>query len=89
MIKSWQWREDEAHVPRPRVLKAWDLFDGRKRHRASIWMNSDNEFTWHTYDDNGVGGENAEAPSLDDAKRSVVASIVRQGWAPGGWEVRW
>lgn len=89
MIKPWQWREDESHVPRPRVLKAWDLFDGRGRHRASIWQNSGNEFTWHTYDENGTGGENSEAASLDDAKRAVVASVVVQGWAPGGWSVQW
>ena len=36
-----------------------------------------------------TGGENSEATSLDDAKRHCVAAIVRQGWAPGGWEVRW
>ena len=56
---------------------------------ATIWQNDESRFTWHTWDDRGTGGENSEATSLDDAKRHCMAAIVRQGWAPGGWEVRW
>jgi len=66
-----------------------ELVDGRGRDRATIWQNAEARFTWHTWDDRGTGGENSEAASLDDAKRHCVAAIVRQGWAPGGWEVSW
>lgn len=66
----------------------WDLVDGCGRDRATIWQNAGDRFTWHTWDTDGVGGENDEATTLADAKRHCVAAIVFQGWAPGGWEVR-
>ncbi len=88
MIKPWQWFEKSwertSHGGRVFALR-----DGRKRERATIWQNSETRYTWHTWDDRGTGGENSEASSLDDAKRHCVAAIVRQGWAPGGWEVHW
>lgn len=68
------------------------LLDGQGRHRASVWKNSDDRATWHTYDTDGTGGENSECHgdlALDDAKRHAVASMVRQGWAPGGWRIKW
>jgi len=80
--RPWGWRAEGM----PNELR---LFDGRGRQRASVWSNPDN-VTWHTYDEYGTGGENSViwVPGrLDDAKDQVIASIVRQGWAPGGWTV--
>ena len=89
MIKPWRWI-DRSGSPAPSVHGGrWELMDGRGRERATIWQNAESRFTWHTWDDRGTGGENSEASSLDDAKRHCVAAIVRQGWAPGGWEVSW
>jgi len=89
VIKPWRWI-DRSGSPAPSVRGGrWELVDGRGRERATIWQNDESRFTWHTWDDCGTGGENSEAPSLDDAKRHCVAAIVRQGWAPGGWEVSW
>jgi hypothetical protein len=67
----------------------WELLDGRNRIRCEIYPQRDGGHTWHTFDDLGTGGENDTCGSLDDAKRHAVASIVLQGWAPGGWKVRW
>jgi len=76
----WLWA-DGSHT--------WTLIDGRGRDRATIWKNDETRFTWHTWDDRGTGGENDEATSLRDAKDLCVAAIVRQGWAPGGWKIKW
>ena len=89
MIKPWRWI-DRTPSPRIKLYEGkWELVDGRGCDRATIWQNDENRYTWHTWDDRGTGGENSEATSLDDAKRHCVAAIVRQGWAPGGWEVHW
>ena len=90
MIKPWRWidRSDRLAPSKYRGGK-WELVDGRGRDRATVWQNDEHRFTWHTWDEHGTGGENAEATSLDDANRNCVAAIVRQGWAPGGWEVIW
>lgn len=88
MIKAWRW-VDRAIAPHLGMQPQWDLLDGRGQERATIWQNSDDRFTWHTWDDRGTGGENSVCASLQDAKDQCVAAIVRQGWAPGGWEVRW
>lgn len=83
----WRWHTVSADVAlRPLEVR---LLDGHGRHRASVWRNDASRFTWHTYDDRGTGGENAEARSLNDAKDRAMAAIVRQGWAPGGWKVQW
>jgi hypothetical protein len=89
MIKPWRWidRSGPLYVG-PRGGK-WELVDGRGRDRATIWQNSEDRFTWHTWDVRGTGGENSECSSLRDAKEQCVAAIVRQGWAPGGWKVSW
>jgi hypothetical protein len=86
----WRWQ----YYPGGGIVKdRWELRDGRGRVRAEIWLNpwtqSARPYTWHTYDDQGTGGENADAASVDDAKLLCVACIVRQGWAPGGWKVQW
>jgi hypothetical protein len=88
MIKAWCWSKSLGEATW-RGLGIWHLRDGRGRDRATIWENAKDRFTWHTWDDQGTGGENDEASSLDDAKRHCVAAIVRQGWAPGGWTVEW
>lgn len=88
MIKAWLWSKSMSERTTGGG-EIWRLRDGRGRERATVWQNSSDRYTWHTWDDRGTGGENAEATSLDDAKRHCVASIVLQGCAPGGWEVRW
>jgi hypothetical protein len=88
MIKPWRWIRSLSEATF-RGGEIWRLRDGRGRERATVWQNGEHLFTWHTYDEQGTGGENSEASLLDDAKRHCVAAIVRQGWAPGGWEVSW
>ncbi len=83
-VIAWRWfgSPSDAAAPGGRVLR-----DGRGRVRAQIWQNTAMRFTWHTYDQHGVGGENAECTRLQDAMDQVVAAIVRQGWTPGGWRI--
>jgi hypothetical protein len=87
-VRGWRWlrvsREDV------RWNAQWALFDGAGRERATITENEPGKrYTWHTWDDHGTGGVNAEAGSLNAAKDQAMAAIVRQGWAPGGWKVQW
>lgn len=90
-VKGWQWVKVDMFGPM-RTYR-WGLFDGRNRERASIWpsptLEREVQFTWHTFDDDGVGGENDVAYTLIIAQDACVAAIVRQGWAPGGWKVIW
>ena len=89
VMKPWQWvKRSDTH---------WQLVDGRFKTRADVWINR-NELVWHTYDARGVGGENSAvetsrarpmASVLNQARDEAVAAIVRQGWAPGGWKVKW
>lgn len=45
--------------------------------------------TWHTWDRHGIGGENAEDPTIEIAKGEVMRALVRQGTRePRRWGVR-
>lgn len=85
--KPWRWiripdplsdgKEGERH-----------LLDPRGRNRATVWPNG----VWHTWDTDGIGGENGAAVREDgevrrpdmwiraDAMDQAVAAVVRQGW---------
>lgn len=65
----WVWRQEPDK-------REWSLLDGRGRVRATVWDNG----TWHTWDEDGVGGENGVCEFRDDARDQVVAAIVRQEW---------
>lgn len=84
--RPWFWRQLEREATE---TPEHELVDGYGKTRALVWVNAPDRCTWHTFDADGVGGENAEARSLQDAKDLAVAAVVRQGWAPGGWEVSW
>lgn len=81
MIKPWAWTLSRTGT--------WELKNGQGDTRASIWLTGSGEYTWHTWNENGTGGENDGALTLNQAKDECVAAIVRQGWAPGGWTVSW
>ncbi len=74
------------------VAVAWKLIVGklmeRKKQRcvATVWRNSGNRATWHTWDNSGVGGENdvegGESSNLAvrRAKIEASASAIFQGF---------
>lgn len=68
--KSWRWFWDSKE-------NEWQLLDERGRQRATVWMSG----TWHTWDVNGIGGENAHESNVDEAKAQATAAVIRQGWA--------
>lgn len=72
--KPWTWRRGLGRMP---GTEHWALVDSRGRTRADVWSNG----VWHTWDERGVGGENAECSDIDFAKDCALAAIVRQGWA--------
>jgi len=41
---------------------------------ATVWTTG----TWHTWDLHGVGGENASAPTVDQAMDEALAAVIRQ-----------
>lgn len=57
----------------------WNLYAGRgKKPRllANVWANG----TWHTWDHNGVGGENDTEENVKKAKVEAAASVIEQGF---------
>lgn len=49
---------------------------------ATVWPNG----VWHTWDANGIGGENAQEASVDDAKREALVALQSQHVQPvKGW----
>lgn len=68
VLFGWFW--SHAH-------KEWNL---RKRHnspsRATVFPNG----VWHTWDHDGVGGENASSATVDAAKDEAFASAKAQGF---------
>ena len=48
----------------------------RKTPCATVWGNG----TWHTWDSDGVGGENASERTVAEAKRQAMASAIIQGF---------
>lgn len=89
-MKDWSWiKSTYVAAPLLRTLPQFNLVDGRGRNRATIWQNEPGRFAWHTWDEHGTGGENCEDATLNRAKDSCVAALVRQGWTPYGWIVQW
>lgn len=83
--KPWRWTQLAHRTP-----AEWELRDGTGRLRCSVLQSRyGTRFTWHTWDTDGVGGENSDAATPEEAKDQAIAAIVRQGWAPGGWRVSW
>ena len=55
----------------------WELVvKGRKCPAATVWNNG----TWHTWDRDGVGGENSKEESVHKAKIESSASAIMQGF---------
>ncbi len=74
-MNSWTWVKG-PFARDPEVAR--ELRDGRGRVRATVWSNG----TWHSWDEDGVGGENDCCTTLIDAMDQAVAAVVRQGWSP-------
>lgn len=85
LAKPWRW----IKKPDDPINKGErELLDPQGRCRATVWPNG----TWHTWDTDGVGGENDQAVSHDgevarpmayimrDAMDCALAAVVRQGW---------
>lgn len=56
----------------------WKLYDEMGRARATVWANG----TWHTWNEDGVGGENGTTGDAWYAQHEAVKALVRQGWLP-------
>lgn len=73
--KPWCWIRVKIQAE-PREV--WHLEDARGRNRATVWDNG----TWHSWDTEGVGGENDVCKTVGDAMDQSLAAVVRQGWTP-------
>lgn len=67
----------------------WDLVvrvNGTSRTAATVWRNNGSQATWHTWDHDGVGGENdvehEDTPekAIRRAKIEAAASAIEQGF---------
>ena len=65
---AWRWRTSE---------RAWCLeVEGRNQVAANVWDNG----TWHTWGEDGVGGENSSEDSVTEAKLEATLSAHNQGF---------
>ncbi|MCK9459610.1 MAG: hypothetical protein M0R80_08230 [Proteobacteria bacterium] len=58
---------------------SWGLYVGRGKNPrlvANVWNNG----VWHTWDHNGVGGENSKEESVKKAMIEAAASVISQGF---------
>lgn len=55
-----------------------------KRHLATVWHNG----TWHTWDRQGIGGENSQEKTIEEAQTQAELALVRQGWMPRTWKAK-
>ena len=69
---DWR-REPDHHDGRD----CWSLSDPWGRTRADVCGGK-----WHTWDQQGTGGENYSDSDSLIARRSACAALLRQGWAP-------
>lgn len=78
-----EWEETSDGITSGR--KEFSLRDNENKIRAQIWCDNDGKATWHTFDENGTGGENDISASVDRAKLAVYAAMLRQGWMQIVW----
>ena len=55
---------------------SWELQRGDSTSAATVWENG----VWHTWDKDGVGGENASEKTVENAKIEATLSAINQGF---------
>jgi hypothetical protein len=75
---TWKFKFEKAgdrHVPSLYLMARCG------RHVATVWLRKDiDNYNWHTWDERGVGGENASEPTVEQAMQQAYASVARQGF---------
>lgn len=67
----------------PGIPRTWKLFVGRgksPRSVATVWEHRPSYCVWHTWDRDGVGGENDTSESLEQAQALASLCAIRQGF---------
>jgi len=81
VTKAVEWRHDTIQQTSPGVTEHRLMWGTACV--ASVWSNG----TWHTWDRQSTGGENASEPTVERAKREALAALVRQNARPyKGWQ---
>lgn len=79
---GWHWSDVSPHGARN---GEWNLLRLNGKSAATVWPNG----VWHTWDEDGVGGENSSAGNVFIALRAAEDSAIEQGFiaaAAGGKE---
>lgn len=62
----------------------WELWSPNGRLAAGVWHNFlahiGEYFTWHTWDERGIGGQNSTEPTLREAQTACESALFQQGW---------
>lgn len=66
------WKE----LPRIETTREWRLMSPSGAVAATVWDNG----TWHSWDRNGVGGENDVEENVAEAKRQAFAAVAIAGY---------
>lgn len=67
-------------TPNTDEVNRWELqfryLRGHQRTVATVFNNG----TWHTWDEDGIGGENSQEPTVERARIEAAASAIAQGF---------
>jgi hypothetical protein len=71
MIQWKQTTEDDGQL-------SWKLLRHDGTTAATVWVNA----LWHTWDEDGAGGENGKGTDILHAKHESLLSALNQGFLP-------
>jgi hypothetical protein len=57
------------------------------RCKSEVYQLRVDGYVWHTFDARGIGGQNAEEPSLGLAKIASMNALIRQAARGGDWHI--
>lgn len=67
----------EMSIESDKPWRRWELMVGRrKQSAATVWGNG----VWHTWNRDGIGGENSSEASVKEAKVQAAGAAIMQGF---------
>jgi len=76
-LVRWEFRAE------PGELFKWELCRTDGSSAATVWENG----IWHTWDQNGVGGENSSQDCVSNAQIAAMLSAINQGFISANSEM--
>ena len=75
-LVRWDWCCDDGKYH-------WELSRADGTSAATVWENG----SWHTWDQDGVGGENSREDTVSESKIEAMLSAINQGFIEANREL--